>query len=113
MGVGEGGWPTPQTAPNQSSAAVLQNLRHDAALVATVLGNRGNKHGRFSDRVPNARASGGGGHDEYDGMVRAALQLARSEPADARARTLGLLYDLFPTWFVPAFRGFLALWPMW
>ena len=54
-----------------------------------------------------------GGHDEYDAFIRAALQLSRMPAADTRARTLALLYELFPPWFVPSFRTFLSWWPMW
>ena len=48
--------------------------------------------------VPTLRGHQGG-HDEYDAMIRAALLLSRKPARDTRARTLSLLYDLFPSWF--------------
>jgi hypothetical protein len=67
---------------------------------------------RASDRLPPL---GGhqGGHDDYDAFIRAALELSRRPALDTRRRTLALLYDLFPAWFVPAFRAFLSCWPVW
>ena len=48
--------------------------------------------------VPTLRGHQGG-HEEYDAMIRAALLLSRKPARDTRARTLSLLYDLFPSWF--------------
>ena len=53
------------------------------------------------------------GHEDYDSMISAALMLSRKPGPDTRARTLSLLYDLFPSWFAPAFGAFLSWWPMW
>jgi hypothetical protein len=71
------------TAEARSSSATSARLAHKGSTYHAVPTLRGHQ----------------GGHDEYDAMIRAALLLSRKPAGDTRARTLSLLYDLFPSWF--------------
>ena len=91
---------------------LLQRILEERILRALELDPRSARSARSTLDALRPGAHGGD-RDEYDAFVRAALLLARRPPEDTRQRTLSLLYDLFPSWFMPAFKTFLSWWPMW
>ena len=75
-------------------ASVTAEARNGGSATSARLAHKGSTY----HAVPTLRGHQGG-HEEYDAMIRAALLLSRKPARDTRARTLSLLYDLFPSWF--------------